>query len=267
MNLYYTTLGAGPPLLCMHGGLGLDHTCFRPWLDRLADNHTLIYYDHPANGRSPDLPGGRDLDFPELVRAAEALCTELGLERVSVLGHSFGGLVAQEFALRHPERLDHLVLCSTTAAFDYPDQVVAAARARATDEQFEALLGGLTRPVPSDAAAEQMWRSILPLYFHGDVSEVIESIASATRFRAAALNRSVLQLMPEFNTTDRLGSVETPTLVVSGDDDFIMPIDQTASRLHALLPHSRLAIIPEAGHFPWVEKPEAFVEVLNHFLA
>src|SRR5665811_1902208 len=100
MGLHYETLGSGGDLLLMHGGMGLDHTLFRPWLDPLAQDARLIYYDHMGNGRSRP-PG----DWSEVTHASWAddashLLDELGSEQAVILGHSYGSFLACEFALR-----------------------------------------------------------------------------------------------------------------------------------------------------------------------
>src|SRR4051794_5275320 len=104
-ELYYTTHGHGRPLLVMHGGLGLDHAYFRPWLDALGDVSELIYYDHRGNGKS-----ARPTDWSGVTHAtwaddADALREQLGHERITLYGHSYGGFLALEYALRHADHL------------------------------------------------------------------------------------------------------------------------------------------------------------------
>ena len=94
-------VGEGLPCLLMHGGLGFDHTCLHPWLDPLGDVMRLVYYDHRGNGRS-GRPPSETIIFEQLCSDADALREHLGFEEVCVLGYSFGGFVALEYALRYP---------------------------------------------------------------------------------------------------------------------------------------------------------------------
>lgn len=120
MEFFYVE---GAPCLMMHGGLGFDHTSLHPRFDPLSDVMRLVYYDHRANRRS-----GR----PPL--------ETLTFEEIAVLGFSYGGFVALEYALRYPERLKRLILVDTAATFDYREEIEANARRKgATQEQLDAL--------------------------------------------------------------------------------------------------------------------------------
>ncbi|HEX6302376.1 MAG TPA: alpha/beta fold hydrolase, partial [Acidimicrobiia bacterium] len=110
-SLNVEVVGHGYPLLLMHGGPGLDHWSLRPF-QQLADRFTLIFYDHRCNGRSTGAPV-ESMTWDNLTADADALRQELGFEQWAVLGHSFGGHVALEYALRYPQSPSHLVLLDT----------------------------------------------------------------------------------------------------------------------------------------------------------
>jgi pimeloyl-ACP methyl ester carboxylesterase len=113
ISLFTRNFGCGRPLLLMHGGPGVDHTTLLP-LRALAQTHTLVFYDHRCNGRSAG-PEICTMTWENLVADADALRQALGFEEWAVLGHSFGGMVALEYALRYPDRLTHLILVDTGA--------------------------------------------------------------------------------------------------------------------------------------------------------
>src|SRR5512132_4107667 len=113
VSLHVEVIGHGYPLLLMHGGPGADHWTMLPFR-RLADQFTLIFYDHRCNGRSTGAPV-TSMTWENLTADADALREALGFERWAVLGHSFGGHVALEYALRYPDRLSHLILLDTGA--------------------------------------------------------------------------------------------------------------------------------------------------------
>jgi proline iminopeptidase len=138
-EIFYVEVGEGVPCLLMHGGLGGDHSALHPWLDPLGDVMRLVYYDHRGNGRSGRVPS-ETITFEQLCSDADALSEHLGFEEVTVLGYSFGGFVALEYALRYPERISHLILLDTAPTLDYAEEIEANARRKgATREQLEAL--------------------------------------------------------------------------------------------------------------------------------
>lgn len=128
-ELYVDVEGQGPPVLVMHGGLGVDHTCFRPWLDPLGDTASLIYYDHRGNGRSARPPLD-EFDHDTWVEDADALRAAMGHEKVVVLGHSYGGFLALRYALAHPDRVRGLILLSTAAVMEHWDSIHEGLTAR-----------------------------------------------------------------------------------------------------------------------------------------
>jgi len=119
-------------MLLMHGGLGLDHSAFPPYFDNLGDLLTLIYYDHRGNGRSARPDSFEAITHATWVDDADALRAQLGYEQIILFGHSYGGFLAQEYALRYPERLAGLILCCTAPAIDYMPLIQANAAARHT---------------------------------------------------------------------------------------------------------------------------------------
>lgn len=260
-GLFHCKVGGGPPMLVVHGGMGWDHTYLRPGLDPLADRLALVYVDLSGNGRSarPETEAGwAALSIESWAEDLEQVRLSLGAERVLVFGHSLGGAVAQEYALRHPERVAGLVLCSTYPAFDYAQAAAAGAMARATPEQRAILERALTGRVPDDVTFAALGAALLPIYFHRPDAAVLRSAFADLTVCAAAFNRSFHECLPRFSTVDRLPALRAPTLIVSGDDDWIAPPTHGAERLGRLIPDATVAMVGDCGHFPFVERPERF---------
>lgn len=265
-DLYYTTHGQGPPMLVMHGGLGLDHTYFRPWLDVLGKHLELVYYDHRGNGRSSRPERWQDLDCETWVDDADALRADLGYERILLLGHSYGGFLAQEYALRFGDRLAGLILCSTGPAQDYPEVILANAEARATPEQARVVEEVFSAPVPGDAQLKQAMESVLPLYFHDYQASFGVALIEGIEYSAEAFNRFFFDCVPAFNTLGRLHEIAAPTLVLGGRSDWIVPPAFGPERLHAGLPDSELVIFERSGHFPFVEQQPEFAAAVEGWI-
>ena len=266
-QVYYTIFGQGRPTLLMHGGSGLDHTYFRPWLDTLSDQVQLIYYDQLGQGRSTRPESYEGISMSTWADEADALRDSLGFNRIILLGHSFGGFIAQEYALRHGDHLDGLILCDTAPVLDYQDVIMANAQSRGTPEQVQAVIAGLSAPVADDASFQQLWTTILPLYFNTYDPEVAKQMDDATQYSAQGFNQGMGVCLPTFNVLSRLDEIIVPTLVMAGRHDWITPPTQAAERLHAGLPNAKLVIFEESGHFPFIEEHDKFVKTVSEWIS
>jgi proline iminopeptidase len=266
IEIFHTLHGEGPPVLTMHGGLGLDHTYLRPWLDPLGERATLVYYDHRGNGRSSRPPSLDDVDHGTWADDADALRSSLGHDRVVLLGHSYGSFLALEYAVRYPQRLAGLVLVGATPRFDYPEVVMANAARRGTPEQLAALQAGLSAPAADDASYARVWRTIAPLYFQRFDADVWRRIEETTRFSAAAFNAGMFRCLPRFDVLGGLGELRVPTLVLTGRHDWITPVEQGGGRIERSMPDAKLVVFEESGHYPFIEEPARFIEVVGSWL-
>lgn len=260
-RLFYVEVGDGHPCLVIPGGLGIDHSYLRPWLDPLGDVLRLVYYDHRGNGRS-GRPSPDSLTHAQLAADADVLRTHVGYDQIAVIGHSFGGFIALEYALRYPSRLSHLILIDTAPAFRHLEEIVA--RAASNGATVDALLA-LCSPKPSDDAEfERAVRLIAPLYFHRPDATLAERILERTIFSGSAAARGDM-LALTFDVTPRLGEIGAPTLVLVGEGDCICPPSQAAV-LRDGIPRCELVVFDNSGHLPFVEQPERFLTVVHEWL-
>lgn len=256
-HLHVETVGHGPAMLMMHGGLGLDQTSLRPWHDELADQLQLVYYDHRLNGRS-SREGSANHEIWH--RDAAALLDTLGLERSFIYGHSYGTWLALGFALRYPERVAGLALCGASPAFDYPAEIVAIAQARNPDAAAK-LVGGLSTPPETDDQLERAWHDILPLYFYGPPRP---DVLANTMYSARAFSIG-MQCLDGFSLVDALPRLQAPVLILNGTADHITPPSQ-ARRLAALVPNATLVELDRSSHFPFVEENARYLDEIRGWL-
>ncbi len=266
-RLYFRTRGQGTPMLMMHGGPGLDHTYFLPWFDALCSEMELIYYDHRWNGRSGRPENAAGTSHDTWIDDADALRARLGHDRIILFGHSYGGALALEYALKYGDRLSGLVLCCTAPAFDYLDAVLENAMARGTPEQLSALQAVLSGTVEGDAEWREKWMTYLPLYFKRYDPAVGAAMDRETVYSIAAQNNETLNRLPSFNVLDRLGAITTPTLIISGREDLITPPAHTGERIHTALPNSKWVVFEESGHFPFIEETGPFMQTLLDWIS
>ncbi len=259
--LFTVSVGVGVPVVVLHGGLGLDHTYLRAGFDGLARDARLLYVDQRGNGRSP---AGRPLSQIDLTTWADdvdRLAETLGLGPVVVFGHSFGGFVAIECALRHPGRVAALVLCGTGAAFDHIDAVLAELDRRgASVHQRRAFTGPA---FTSDAEYAAWLESAAPLYLYP--GSPIRLDTSGIACNVATLARGA-EAVRDWDRRADLESITAPALVTSGRHDFVMPVERAGAPLAAGLPHATSVVFERSGHLPFLEEPERYGRVLRSWL-
>lgn len=265
-RLHYSEHGTGRPVLVLHGGLGLDQSTLRPWLDPLGDRVRLVFLDLRGCGQSEPIAADEPVTHATWVDDADALRNHLGFDCWTVFGHSYGGFLALEYALRHPDRTAGLILCSTAPAFDHVGVAMANAEARGTPEILSALESALSGPSPSDGAFEATWRALAPLYLHRPTPEVLPAITDGIRYRAEAFNASQGRCLPTYDVRDRLGEITAPTLVVGGRHDWAYPPEYGAIPLAEGIPGAELVLLEQSGHFPFVEEPDAFRAAVSGWL-
>jgi proline iminopeptidase len=260
------TRGAAGPMLLMHGGMGLDHNYLHPFLDPLGRQVELIYYDHRGNGRSQRPDNFEGITHETWVDDAEALRAFLGHDRIVLFGHSYGGFLAQEYALRYGDHLAALILCDTAPVLDYRDVVNANAVARGAHESLAALGEAFGRPMTDDADFRQIWNAILPTCFKKADPAICAVMDRNTIYCGAVWNHVNDNCLPSFNTLPHLDQITAPTLILSGADDWITPPAQGGQRLHEGIPNSTFVVFEKSGHFPFAEEGKLFRQTLMEWL-
>lgn len=267
VTLPVDVIGSGPPVVLMHGGPGADRWTLSP-LRRCRNQFRLIFYDHRCNGRSEGAEVA-SMTWENLTADADALRERLGFERWAVLGHSFGGHVALEYALRYPARVSQLVLVDT-AATSWWSRVHAPTVLGMRGWSPE--LVELTRRwFNGEIEPDEMFRVLMrlgPAYFHRPstllaVRTLIDG-GWRTKLRPEALIFAGRHLMKDWSVVSRLAEIAAPTLVIAGASDFIFPPDAQAELADGI-PNAQLELINRAGHDPWVERPDAFFAALRSF--
>jgi proline iminopeptidase len=250
-----------PPGLVLHGGLGVDHNYLRPGLDRLGDRLDLVYVDHRGHGQS-----GRPSEPPTVAQLADdaaALVAHLGHDRVVVVGHSWGGSVAQELALRHPDRVAGLVLVAATAGD-------LGANESLLDDMGPPLpveVDILTRvPPATDEELEATVRALGPyhLHVHMDDDAAAAEVFARCRFDAGAMVRS-MHVLAAWSALDRLEHIRSPALLIGGRHDVFSPPEQLA-RMARRLPRAEVVVLEESAHLPWLDEPDCFFPAVEEWL-
>ena len=274
-ELYYREIGQGRPIFILHGGPDFDHSYLLPDMDRLSGDFRLIYYDQRGRGKSAGNVQPEDVTIKSEIEDLEDLRNYFQLESVAVLGHSWGGVLAMEYAIRHPDRVSHLILMNTAPA-SHDDYALFR-------QEFLKKLG--------DDAEKRQALSSSAVYAEGDPDTVaayyrIQYGATVRRpddlvkviasLRASFTNESILKswaiedrLMDEtwqlsdYNLLPALTRLRIPTLVIHGDYDFV-PVECSVHIAEAI-PGARLVVLKDTGHFSYLESPNEVRKAIVDF--
>jgi proline iminopeptidase len=282
--IYYVTFGQGPPLVVVHGGPGADHTYFLPYLLPLARRHRLIFIDERGSGRSQRLQDTSRYTVEAMADDVEDLRVALKLGKISLLGHSYGGALAQAYALKYQQNLSHLILNSTFPSTKQMNEVLAREKAQMPPEKLKRLnkleAAGLFGKgevwehgrYPAEYAALAWGTGYFPFLYRARPDPNYDPQAQNTS-TSWELYRTMWGEHGEFvidgnlksvEYVDRLPSIHVPTLIMAGDHD---ECDPSLSReMHEKIAGSQLEILPNSGHMNFVDQPDLWQKTVEDFL-
>jgi proline iminopeptidase len=281
--IYYKALGRGQPLVVLHGGPGASHDYLLPYFLPLIRRNRVIFIDERGSGRSQKLENPAAYTVENMAEDVEAVRQGLELGKISLLGHSCGGVLAQAYALKYPENLTHLILCSTFHSTKKMNEVFKkmkekmAPELRARIEKMEkaGLFGHGKEYEKNRYISEYMVASWGEGYFpylyqnHPDPNYDPNSNGNF----AWDLYREMWGSNGEFvidgnmtsvEYTDRLSSIKVPTLIIVGDHDECDP--SLSQEMHEKIAGSNLVILPKSGHMTFVDQPSLFLSAVDEFL-
>lgn len=282
--IYYTAFGRGAPLLIVHGGPGASHDYFLPHLIPLARHNRLIFIDERGSGRSQKLQDASQYTVENMVEDVEAVRKALGLGKISLLGHSYGGVLAQAYALKYQQNLSHLILGSTFASTQEINQALArmkqnmpADERQKLDDLEKAGLFGKGKQwehgrYPEEYAKLAWGDGYFP-YLYGARPDPNYDPLSANTSTAWDLYREMWGSNGEFvvngnlksvEYVDRLHTIKVPTLIICGDHDESDPV--MSKEMHAKIAGSELVVLPNSGHMTFVDQPEMFLKAVSEFV-
>jgi len=261
----FVKVGQGPVLLLLHG-MGCDHTTWSPVIDTLARRYTVVAPDLLGHGLS-DKPRA-DYSVGGYANGMRDLMTCLGIDKVTVIGHSFGGGVAMQFAYQFPERTERLVLVASGGLGPEVSPLIRAV----TTPGFHPMMGMLTLPgVRHSGRAGLRALSRIPSTWTRDLDEVAAIYDSFRDPAARHAIRHVVKAVVDWrgqvvSMADRAYlTQEMPMAVVWGEHDRVIPVSH-AERAAELAPGARVRVLPNAGHFPHKDHPQRFARIVHDFV-
>lgn len=283
LMIYYMTVGRGDPLLIVHGGPGASHDYFLPYLLPLARTHKLIFIDERGSGRSQKLEDPSGYTIENMVEDVEAVRLALGLGKITLLGHSYGGALAQAYALKYHKNLSHLILASTWSSSTDMNEIFVRMKQNMTPElrgridklEADGLFGHgkdyQKNRYPDDYMVAAWGEGYFPYVYQNRPDPNYDPIAQG--IMAWDLYRQMWGEHGEFiidgnlksvEYTERLATIKIPTLILVGDHDECDP--SLAKVMHLKISSSQLVIFPKAGHMTFIDQTGMFIAAVNDFL-
>jgi proline iminopeptidase len=268
-ELYVRQMGSGPAVMVVHGGPLLEQGYLVPFLEPLADDHRLVFFDQRLSGRSAGTVAPESVRADTLVADMEAIRAALDLEEMTLLAHSWGSFLALRYALSYPERVAGLVLVSPMAASSSLRQEeearVAGRVTEAHAEETRRLRADPDLQAGDPEALAGFLRHSFRLQLHDPdrVSELPLYVPADYLQRSRQFGSMMVDLA-EFDVHDGLRGLPMPALILYGVDE--PGADLGGEALVAALPKAELVRVPEAGHFAFLERPDVFMEHVRRFL-
>lgn len=274
-ELYFDIDGAGlvvagdrlrerPTAFLVHGGPGADHTSYKAGLADLRDRLQLVYFDHRGQGRSArGKPETYTLD--NNVADLDALRDYLGLEKIVIIGASYGGMVGMAYAIRYPDRVSHLIVMATAPDHRFLNQAKQFIAAHGTAEQkqyAEILWQGNFK---DEGELKDYFRVMMPLYsrtydpangWHG---------LDGTIYSVDAINQAFGGFLRTYSVVDELHKITAPTLVIGARHDWICA-PEFSVEIAAKIPNADLRIFEQSGHLIRIDEPDALKDAIRGFL-
>jgi proline iminopeptidase len=271
-TLYVEVLGAGggAPLIVVNGGPGFDHTyehaavpgTTSAW-ETVAKKRRVVFYDQRGNGRSGALKPGQSCTLADQIDDLDAVRAHLGIDKIDLLGHSWGGYLVMAYAARHPEHIRHLITVDSAApkwsetVFLFKD-IFPEGQERADGFAFGDAMG-------DKAATDAGMREYLTWLFYSPDKRDAFVAQIGTSVYTKAVNEAVDHDVQRFDLNPEIRKFKFPTLVITGRYD-INVAPSVAWKMHKAIPGSKFVVFERSGHLPFYEEPEAFVRALEGFL-
>lgn len=274
-EIYFDIEGAGlvpdgprmkekPVAFIIHGGPGADHSAYKPTFSRLSHKLQLVYFDHRGQGRSGRGPK-ETYTLENNVEDMEALRQYLGLEKIVVIGTSYGGMVALSYAARYPENVADLIAIATAASSRFLQLAQQNLAARGTAAQQAIARRLWEGSFENEAQLREYFQVMGPMYSLTYDPDKAAEAWERTILSVDAINVAFGGFLRSYNILDQLHKITAPTLVIAGRHDWICPAELSAEIANRI-PNADLRIFENSGHSVRADEPEALLDAISGFL-
>jgi len=281
--LYVKSLGSGPPLIVVHGGPGASHDYFLPYLLPLARTHRVVFLDERGSGRSEKLQDPAGYTVEAMAEDLEAVRKAFGFTKFDLLGHSYGGALAQAYALKYQANLSHLILASTWSSTKKLNAIFVRMKEKMDPELRGRIDAAEKQGLFGKGKAYEKNRYtndyMIAAWGEGYFPYLYQNHPDPNYDPAAAGNTSwdlyremwgsdgefvITGNLKTVEYTDRLATIRVPTLLLVGDHDECDP--ELSRDMQAKIAGSQLVVLPKSGHMTFVDQPDLWMKTVNDFL-
>jgi proline iminopeptidase len=267
-SIFYRSIGNGDPIIIVHGGPGLNHTYLLPQMAELANRHQLIFYDQRASGYSTMTADSSTISVNSFVDDIEAIRKHFNIEKLNLLGHSWGGLLAMKYAIKYTDQLQSLVLLNAmSASSELKVKEDEKLNERITEEDRNTIKAITTTEEFSKGnprAYEQLFREFFRREFSNKLlaDELTMSFEDNFQEGSAALQHLGKDL-ENYDFHEELKTISCPTLIVYGDYEVL--VEESGPMIQKHIPNSEYVVLENCGHFPYIEAKEELFPLLRLF--
>lgn len=268
---FYEILGAGDTLVILHGGPGLSHKYLKPQLDSLlSSNFTLMFYDQRGSGWTEGEKDTLKLTMSNLVDDLEQIRKHFKIQKLNLLGHSFGGLLAMKYAIAFPEKTNSMILVDTDAASyemrtPYQQKMIGS---RLSDQQGKYLDSIEATPAFKNfdpQTYEKYYKTFLTTYFANpaDTSNLSLGFDSVSVPKIEITNYTIRKDLGKYDFHDKLSGINCRTLIMQGTESIFSV--EGALAIKERIPSSEIHLFENTGHFEYIEAPAKFKDLILDF--
>ena len=271
-KLFVKTMGSGEPIVMVHGGPGFNYQYFLPQFKELAKHYKLVFYDQRASGKSSADVDSSSMTMETFVKDLESIRKLFRIKKMNLFGHSWGGLVAMEYAIKYPQNLRSLILSNPTPASSLLRAAIySTLSGRATKkegDEFRKITSSKEFKEKGPIATAKFYKILFaPSFYNKKYVDSLNIILPPDNKKKNKL-QTLLTRDPalfKYDITPRLEFIKCPTLIITGDHDIMPP--QANNEIHKAIKSSKLVTLKNCGHFPFVEDKKEYFKVLENFLA
>lgn len=269
-KIFCKTLGDGEPLVIVHGGPGLAHDYLFDPFKQLSDNYKLIFYDQRGCGKSQEFNEGESSTMETMVEDLEGVRKEFKLEKMNLVGQSWGAVIAFNYIFKYPDRVKYLILLEPApGSSEYIQNVQQTIMSRLSKEEIERLVK--ISQSPDLRTSPELFKEFMNIrmknYFYNstyaskknfnyfDTERIKKFFASSALFGPYLMSYSLY---------DKMRNISCPTLIIHGDYDVIPT--EAIERMGKEIKNAEVHIVKECGHFVHIEKPEFYFNTIRSFI-